>query len=69
MRSQPAAVNLECRMKVAEPEPGRMPRSPARPEPGGALLLLICTSWNGVGGMLVLWTFGAQVASTVDRRM
>ena len=56
-------------MKVAEPEPGRMLRSPARPEPGGALLLLICTSWNGVGGMLVLWTFGAQVASTVDRRM
>ena len=34
-----------------------------------ALLLLICASWNGVGGMLVVWAFGAQVASTVDRRL
>ena len=37
-------------MKVAEPEPGRILRSPARSEPGDALPVLICTARDGVGG-------------------
>src|SRR5215470_5657400 len=50
-RRRPSACGgLEYRMKVAEPEPGRILRSPARSEPGDALLVLICTARDGVGG-------------------